>query len=153
VPVGTVRSRLSEVRRKLAAALRSTAEGVLDDAAALTARGRAEADFVLASAPRGEFRAALAQVARPDLVLVGPQGQRGRGRDLLVTVMETDLAAGVRQRLVDVASGAGVAVWECALLSPPDDPEHCPPGAVWLVHSADRQITRIRLFHPVVPVP
>ena len=128
--------------------LRSAADAVLDDAGALTARRQEEAEFLLASAPRGEFRAALGEVACPDLVLIGPQGQRGVSRDVLVTVMESDLAAGVRQRLAGLAAGSRVTVWECELLSPPEDPEHCPPGAVWLLGSRDGRITRIRLFHP-----
>jgi len=52
------------------------------------------------------------------------------------------------RRLAGLVAGSGVAVWECELLSPPEDPEHCPPGAVWLVRSRDSLITRIRLFHP-----
>jgi RNA polymerase sigma-70 factor (ECF subfamily) len=37
--------------------------------------------------------------AEPDLLLLGPQGPRARGRDTLAEIMNSDLDAGVRQRL------------------------------------------------------
>ena len=65
--------------------------------------------------------------------------------------MESDLDAGVRQSLGNLVSGTGIAIWECDLHSPAEDPEHCPPGVVWLLHLHDQRIARIRLFHPVPP--
>ena len=148
VPVGTVRSRLSEARRKLAEELLAAADAEHDDASAMTARRRREAEFVLDSAPRGGFASAFAEVSAPDVLLTSAQGLVARGRDLLVRIMDWDLEAGVRQRLSNVVAGSGLTVWECALDSPPWDPGHCPPGVVWLINVADERISRIRLFHP-----
>ncbi|HEU5109495.1 MAG TPA: sigma-70 family RNA polymerase sigma factor [Micromonosporaceae bacterium] len=148
VPVGTVRSRLHEARRRLTDHLRQTSATAHDDAVGRAAdRGR-EAEDLLASAPRGEFPATLAALAAPDLLLVGPQGQRGRGPDLLTSIMNSDLAAGVRQRPVRVTAGGSVTILECDLLSPAWDPYHCPPGVLWLIRTDGGRMTRISLHHP-----
>jgi RNA polymerase sigma-70 factor (ECF subfamily) len=148
LPVGTVRSRLNQARRKLGEALLATADAAHDDAAALTARRRREAAELLAAAARGDFGAALAASWSADLALVGPQGQRGRGRDTLVRIMESDLEAGVRQRPVNVTASRRFTIIEAELLNPPWDPGHCPPGVVWLLSLRDDRVEHVRLFHP-----
>jgi len=45
-------------------------------------------------------------------------------------------------------AGRRVTILECDLLSPPWDPEHCPPGVLWLMRLSGDGIERIRLFHP-----
>jgi hypothetical protein len=146
VPVGTVRSRLHEARRRLTGHLLSTSP--IEATGVAGARGRAAVDL-LAAAPHGGFRAALGELAAPDLVLVGPQGQRGRGPDLLVHIMDSDLGAGVRQRVGRVTAGSRVTILECDLVSPPWDPEHCPPGVLWLMRTGGGRIREVRLYHPV----
>ncbi|MCU7727507.1 sigma-70 family RNA polymerase sigma factor [Actinoplanes sp. KI2] len=146
VPVGTVRSRLHEARRRLTGRL--LAERPAADSAAWAARRRREAEDLLAAAPRGGFRRALAALAVPDLRLIGPQGQEAYGHDLLVHIMESDLRAGVSQRLTAVTAGRRVTILECDLHSPPGDPGHCPPGVLWLMRMSGSGIEQIRLFHP-----
>lgn len=122
VPVGTVRSRLNQARTKLDIALRATANTNHTDVAGLTARRRREAEELLSSAARGHFRTTLAAATVPDLRLIGPQGQRARGRDSLAAIMDSDLQAGVPQRLNQVAAGNGITIVECDLLSPSWNP-------------------------------
>jgi RNA polymerase sigma factor (sigma-70 family) len=148
VPVGTVRSRLHQARRRLTERLLNESHDSHSDSAALTARRQYDAEELLASAPRGDFRATLAALAVPGLQLVGPQGQRGTGHELLVQIMESDLNAGVCQRLVNVTAGQHVIILECDLLNPTWDPEHCPPSVLWLAQVSVAGIERIRLFHP-----
>jgi hypothetical protein len=74
--------------------------------------------------------------------------QRDIGHSLLVQIMDSDLAAGVRQRPRQVTAGRRLTLLECDLVSPPWDPEHCPPGVLWLLHLDDDRIRRVRLFHP-----
>lgn len=152
VPIGTVRSRLNDARRQLTNALCSTADTTHDDSGALTARRRREAQELLSSAPQGGFRAALASAAVPDLVFLGPQGQRAHGQDTLLRIMESDLDAGVGQHLVNVAAGHRVTILECDLLSPLNHPDHCPPGVIWVMTLHDDRINKIRLFHPLPTV-
>ncbi|MCV7135133.1 hypothetical protein H7J06_19310 [Mycobacterium hodleri] len=62
--------------------------------------------------------------------------------------MERDLSAGVRHRIANVVAGRDVAIWETDLISPPEDPFHCPPGVVWALFLDEGRVSRIRLFHP-----
>jgi RNA polymerase sigma-70 factor (ECF subfamily) len=148
VPVGTVRSRLHEARRRLTERLLAQPFGSGRDFGALSARRRRDAEDLLGSAPRGDFRRALTAMAVPGLRLIGPQGQQGHGHQLLVQIMDGDLQAGVRHRLAAVTAGQRVTILECDLLSPSWDPGHCPPGVLWLMRLSGDRIERIRLFHP-----
>ncbi|WP_212735384.1 RNA polymerase sigma factor [Herbidospora galbida] len=150
VPVGTVRSRLSQARAKLATALAGTADLAHDDAAALTRTRRREAEEMLAAAQRGAFAEVVRDHWRPDVEFVGPGGERAADdRAFAIRGMEADLAAGVRQRLVEVVAGRDLTIWRADLISPPDDPGHCPPSLVWLHHLREGRVRRLRLFHPV----
>ncbi|MFG1710435.1 RNA polymerase sigma factor [Nonomuraea sp. M3C6] len=151
VPVGTVRSRLNQGRSKLATALRATADAAHDDVAALNGARRREAEETLEAAQRGEFERVVREAWWPDLEAILPWGQRvddGSGRDLLLRGMDKDLSQGVRQRITNVLASGDVMIWEADLISPPDDPEHCPPGVIWLQHLREGRVRQLRLFHP-----
>ncbi|MEU7841264.1 sigma-70 family RNA polymerase sigma factor [Micromonospora sp. NPDC049114] len=148
VPVGTVRSRLSHARRALAGGLRTAATTAhADVSAAGDARWREGRDMI-ATAMRGDFDRVVHESWWPHAEMVVPGGPRG-GRDLAIRGMTTDLEAGVRQRLRNVVASGDVLIWETDLISPPDDPEHCPPGALWLQQLHRGRVRRITLFHPV----
>ncbi|MGI5291893.1 RNA polymerase sigma factor [Nonomuraea polychroma] len=147
VPVGTVRSRLSQARAKMAEALLATAGLAHDDAAARTAASRREAIETLAAAARGTFAEVVTDRWSPHAELIGGQGQRG-GRDFAIRGMEGDLEAGVRQRFADAVAGRDLVIWEMDLISPADDPYHCPPSVVWLMTLHQGRVQRVRLFHP-----
>jgi RNA polymerase sigma-70 factor (ECF subfamily) len=147
LPVGTVRSRLSQARTKMASTLLATADGVHDSAAKLNGATRREAVDTLAAAEAGRFSEVVAERWSSRVTLVAGGGLRG-GRDLLLDAMDGDLAAGVRQRPVNTIAGPDVAIWEMDLINPPDDPEHCPPSVVWLMSVKDGLVQRLRLFHP-----
>jgi RNA polymerase sigma-70 factor (ECF subfamily) len=148
VPVGTVRSRLSEARRLLLAKLEDTTQSAHPDIDSRTIRRTAEAAQLMAAGPEGRFASALKEAAVPDLLLVDPKGRQARGQEALVGIMESDVAAGVRQRVRNVVASSDVTVLECELASPAWDPAHCPPGVVWLLSMRDDRIARVRLFHP-----
>jgi RNA polymerase sigma factor (sigma-70 family) len=148
VPVGTVRSRLSEARRRLATELPASAAEAHPETAALVSRRTRDAHALIGAAAAGDFPAVLAELAHPRLELTGPQGQRDVGHDLLVQIMDSDLAAGVRQRPRGITAGRRLTLLECDLVNPPWDPDHCPPGVLWLQHLDGDRIRRVRLFHP-----
>ncbi|NEE01122.1 sigma-70 family RNA polymerase sigma factor [Phytoactinopolyspora halotolerans] len=148
IPVGTVRSRLSQARTKLTDALLATADAAHDDVAALTRTRRAEATEMLRAAERGSYAELLAATWSTDVETTWPDGQRTTGQDQLIRAMYGDVEDGVRYRLAHVVASRGVTILETDLISPPDDPFHCPPGAVWVLALEDRRVRRLRLFHP-----
>ncbi|MFJ4847212.1 MULTISPECIES: RNA polymerase sigma factor [unclassified Streptomyces] len=153
VPVGTIRSRLSQGRAKLAEALAATAAGAHSDAARRTSASWEDAHDTLAAAERGDFRKVLAERWSPAAALMQGDTRLG-GTETLLLGMECDLIAGVRQRPVHVAAGKGLTVWEMDLINPPDDPEHCPPAVAWIMTLDGGRVERLRLFHqPRVPLP
>ncbi|MDN3356486.1 sigma-70 family RNA polymerase sigma factor [Actinomadura sp. DC4] len=148
VPVGTVRSRLSQARAKLAGTLLATATLAHDDAASLTAASGREARETLAAAERGAMAEVAAERWSPRFEIVGGQGERG-GYDLALRGMDDDLDAGVRQRFLHAVAGRDLVIWEMDLISPPDDPAHCPPAVAWLMRLREGRVDRLRLFHGV----
>jgi RNA polymerase sigma-70 factor (ECF subfamily) len=146
VPVGTVRSRLSQARAKLAAALTATAASAHADTARLEAASRKEALETLAAAERGDFARLLAERWSPDVALLSGNDLVGR-RDLLVHGMECDLEIGIRQHLAHVVAGPSLAIWEMDISNPEQSPEHCPPAVSWLMSLDEGRVHRLRLFH------
>ncbi len=147
IPVGTVRSRLSHGRKVLAERLRAGAELAHADASSLAAASRRQAEDALATAMRGDFHQVVGDLWHADAELRLPDRVVG-GVDAAVRGMASDLDAGVRQRLVNVVAGPGVLIWETDLISPPDNPDHCPPGAVWLHKLHEGRVSTMTLFHP-----
>ncbi|MBK3579465.1 sigma-70 family RNA polymerase sigma factor [Streptomyces sp. MBT65] len=154
VPVGTVRSRLSQGRAKLAEALAATADAPHGDVGRRTRASRVEAHETLRAAESGHFGKLLAERWSPEAVLVRGNEPVG-GQGLLVRGMERDLEAGVRQHLAHAVAGASLVVWEMDITNPADDPDHCPPSVAWLMSlDGAGRVHRLRLVHPrPVPVP
>jgi RNA polymerase sigma factor (sigma-70 family) len=148
VPIGTVRSRLSQARSKLHEALLRTADLAHDDVATLTRSHRRDAQEMLDAAHRGTFGVALMAHWNPALEITWPQGKRTKGFDYLMRVMDRDLDDGVRQRLTNVVASRDVVIWETDLISPPEDPFHCPPALAWVQFIRDDRVSRLRMFHP-----
>ncbi|MEH1165305.1 sigma-70 family RNA polymerase sigma factor [Micromonospora sp. CPCC 205539] len=148
VPVGTVRSRLSHARNALAGGLRAAAAAAhADVTAANDARWR-EGQDMIATAMRGDFDRVVRESWWPDAQMIVPGGPRG-GTELAIRGMTSDLTAGVRQRLRNVVASGDVLIWETDLISPPDDPEHCPPAALWLQVLREGRVRQFTLFHPI----
>ncbi|MET8637116.1 sigma-70 family RNA polymerase sigma factor [Streptomyces sp. NPDC004680] len=146
-PVGTVRSRLSQARTKLADALLSLADRVHDDATARTALHRGLAEEIMAAAHRGDIASAMSDGWSPRADVTWPTG-KVTGVDYLGPAFGRDLSDGVRHDLRNVVAGREVVIWEAALLSPPEDPYHCPPGVVWVHFLDGGRVSRVRLYHP-----
>jgi RNA polymerase sigma factor (sigma-70 family) len=147
VPVGTVRSRLAEGKRKLAEMLLRSAAGRYDDVRERAARRARTAEHVLAEAEEGRFSSAAGELFEPGVRIVGPT--RGWGTDLafLTYALNSDRDAGVRHVLRNVIAGSRITIWEMDLVSPRDDPNHCPPSIVWAHFGADGRSSHVRLFH------
>ena len=147
VPIGTVRSRLSQARSKLHDALLRTADLAHDDVAVLTRSHRHLAKQMLDAAHRGTCDPALVPQWNPALEIIWPQGKHTHGFDYLIGAMDRDFNDGVRQRLINVVASREVVIWETDLISPPDDPFHCPPALAWVQFLRDGRVSRLRMFH------
>ncbi|HET9984435.1 MAG TPA: sigma-70 family RNA polymerase sigma factor, partial [Longimicrobiales bacterium] len=145
VPIGTVRSRLSEAKRRLAGSLLSSA-GLVGDGRRAAARERERfwTEAFQDIFRRGESGGFLSHFAS-DLVVAWSSGRMARGRRHLAAEIEGDLAAGVRLDPERVLPGEGVTVVEGRLVNPPESPEHCPPGVALVLFGGAERAARIHL--------
>jgi RNA polymerase sigma-70 factor (ECF subfamily) len=146
VPIGTVRSRLHEARRKLAATLRSAAERDSGDLLARLEAEAAEFGSLLAAAyaqGRGEWYELLAE----DVIIRFPGQQPVRGRSHIQRDFAGDIDAGVRLEVDEVLVSSTVCVATARLISPPEDPFHCPPAATMLTLREDGTHVRLHMYH------
>jgi RNA polymerase sigma-70 factor (ECF subfamily) len=149
VPIGTVRSRLNEARRRLARLLITETEAAHDDVGGLARRRGDRLQEMLRASVDGGLAATVADLADPGMVMAGWWGAVPDGRDLLVRILSMDAEDGVRERVMDVTASSRVTVMECQLINPPWDPTHCPPAVLWLVSMRAERIQAVRLHHPV----
>jgi RNA polymerase sigma-70 factor, ECF subfamily len=147
IPLGTVRSRLSDARTALSRTLLSTRYAAHDDVAAMTAMRHGQAEQTIAAGHRGTFAALLRETWWPDAEVAWPDGRRGHGVDRLVRVVEDRMAAGTRQRVTGVAASADVVVWETDVFTPPDGEPGCSPYTCWLLVYDAGRVRQLRLFH------
>ncbi|GLY02411.1 sigma-70 family RNA polymerase sigma factor [Actinoplanes sp. NBRC 101535] len=154
-PVGTVRSRLSEARRQLTAALPRVRDADHDDVAALTVRRREEAAEIL-TAPRNAVSLPLVhQRWADDARFLWPDGLN-TDLDYLFQVFRLDLEHGLTYRLTEVVAGPGITVWSADFLYPPDwsadlrshqEGVDKPPSAVWLLREDQGRVTECRFSY------
>jgi RNA polymerase sigma factor (sigma-70 family) len=149
VPVGTVRSRLSEARTKLAGAMAATADLVHQDAATLRRASAKEAVETIAAAGQGRFAELTAERWTPDAGFYVGRHRAG-DRNFLVRGMAGDLEAGVRQRFHSAVASRDMVIWEMDLVNPPDRPGHCPPAVAWVMSMRHGRVHQLRLFHAPV---
>lgn len=139
VPVGTVRSRLSEARRKLGVALREQGDRYHGDHAVVAQDRRAFFLEVNAEYNRGLGCTQLVAALAADVELRSTADPAiYRGPEAIARGLEADIEAGMRLRILDVIAGEGITIVEGAFENPPDDPHHCPPVTTQLfVHRGD----------------
>ncbi|MEU8656232.1 RNA polymerase sigma factor [Actinoplanes philippinensis] len=126
IPVGTVRSRLSEARRQLATILPRVRDERHAESAALTTLRHAEATAILAGGPLPyPVRARWSHQA----TVCWPDGRRTTGVTSVVEALRRDGAA---HRLVEVVAAPDVTVWETTTHT-------------WLLHERGGQVRGARL--------
>jgi RNA polymerase sigma factor (sigma-70 family) len=176
VPIGTVRSRLSQARRQLATALRAEPASVDTDADGLARRRGDRLQELLSASLQAPAAQPLADLTDPDLVTTGWWGSVGpgyadltahgvaamvdshggangpwpmpHGRGMLGLMLLADAEDGVKEQPFDVTASRSATVVECRLISPPWDPDHCPPSVLWVMAMRGDRVTRLHLYHP-----
>jgi len=148
IPVGTVRSRLNEGRRRLVTLLREQASRAHGDHAALVRTRRTFFDQVNAEYNRGQGCTHLLAALRPDATLHKATSARAiGGRGAIARGIQSDIDAGMRLRFLDVIAGQDITVIEGALENPADDPQHCPPFTTQVFFHEGEYIRALRLHY------
>jgi RNA polymerase sigma factor (sigma-70 family) len=152
VPVGTVRSRLNQVRLKLPDRLLEEASSAHPDIARTQATAERYFREAVADVNRGEL-AGYTHTWADDVLGHEPNGPNIRGRDELVRAMHDDtVVPGVLVHLDRVIASPTITVLEARLESPAEAPSHCPP-ATTQVHFHPHGYTDCILFAFPSPEP
>jgi RNA polymerase sigma-70 factor (ECF subfamily) len=152
IPIGTVRSRLSQVKVKLAEALLETAGLAHEEARQLSAARirfftEAHTEF-----NRGESYEMLASAFSDDVVLTIRGGTVDHGLDFLVhKVWEENMEVGVKMHPTNILASKDVTVVEGTFENPSDDPFHCPPATSMVLLYHDQRINRFRQYYAPHP--
>ncbi|MFA7763496.1 RNA polymerase sigma factor [Streptomyces sp. NRRL S-448] len=146
VPVGTVRSRLSQARTRMAQVLLASEEQAHDDAAALNGASRQEAVATLEAWETGGLPREISELWPAESEMVGRLGRPGE-RVHPVPVMRQYLEDGVRQHLRHVVAGREIAIWEMDVTHP-GALHVCPPSLAWVMFRSDGRVRRLRVVFP-----
>jgi RNA polymerase sigma factor (sigma-70 family) len=145
VPIGTVRSRLAEARRRLGELLLAgAAEPDPAERARVEERERSFAGALGELYRHGRPARLLSGLAE-DLVIVWSSGATAMGRARLAAELASDLDAGVRLSPQRVVASGGITVVEGRFENPPEDPTHCPPGAAMVFFGRGGRAERMHL--------
>ncbi|MFD9368490.1 RNA polymerase sigma factor [Streptomyces sp. NPDC060020] len=149
VPVGTVRSRLSQARAKMSQALTATATQAHDDASVRVEQSRHEAVATLEAWETGGLPREICELWPAESEMIGMLGRPGE-RVHPVPVMRRYLEDGVRQHLRHVVAGRDIAIWEMDVTH--DGARHvCPPAVAWLMFRSEGRVRRLRVVFPRPP--
>jgi RNA polymerase sigma factor (sigma-70 family) len=150
VPIGTVKSRLNTAKFRLAEALLETAGLEHDETRRLTKTRANFFETAYADYNQRKGYDLLASAFSEDLVLSMANGKVfHRGYTFLVADWETDLEVGVKMLPKEVISGKDVAVIECDIENPPDNPHCCPPAVSQVAGYRDGKIHHLLWHFPV----
>ena len=142
VPVGTVRSRLSAAKAKLAEELLETAAAAHDEADARW-RDAAQLGEAYLRLQRDGDVSAFDGVLTRDVAYVMYDRVERRGATRYAAELVDDFEDGVRSRVAQVIPGSDVTIVEAWLDSPADQPLHCPPALTQIHFHRDGPTSRI----------
>jgi RNA polymerase sigma factor (sigma-70 family) len=147
VPVGTVASRLSQVKVKLADTLLRTAGLEHDEARKVAESQRSFTAAWTGEYNRGEGYQLLASSFSEDAAWAYTSGKVVRG----VPSFEGDLEAGMKMHPTNVLASKDVTVMEADFENPRDDPFHCPPATSLVFFYRDGRIQRACQYYAPRP--
>lgn len=151
VPIGTVRSRLSQVKVKLADALLKTAGLAHDEARRLTESHTRFFTEAFGEYNRGEPSKEYVNTFAEDATWVFSDGTFSRGRELLAKDLAGDVEAGMKLHLTNVLASKDVTIIEGIFENPPEDPFHCPPATTQAAFWQGGRIQRVHLHYAPRP--
>ncbi len=154
VPVGTVRSRLSDAKLRLSELLLAPLAGTNDRHHVM----QAERQELYADAFAGLYRGGRDKFLSrfdDDLHLLWSTGTQSHGRSHFDAEIDTDLRTGVRIASRRIMASGDLTVIEGDFLNPPETPGLCPPGCVLVFKEGARQVQRVHIHlaaRPVLPL-
>jgi RNA polymerase sigma factor (sigma-70 family) len=143
VPVGTVKSRLSQAKAKLADALLKTAELEHDEARQLTESRTRYFEAAFGEINQGQGYEIFMDAVSEELTWAFPGGRIFYGHEVMASEFQGDLEAGMRIRLTNVVASKDVSIYEADLLNPPDNPLRCPPATAGVFFLRDGLARRV----------
>lgn len=146
VPVGTVRSRLNQVKIKLADALLDTAGLAHDEAGRLAASRRRYFTDAITELRQGRGYDDYASGFSEDLTGVLPGGTIVRGREVFAKEAREDMEAGLNVRITNLLASKDITIIEADFENPPDDPSRCPPATTQVAFYSGGRISRMHLY-------
>ena len=145
VPVGTVRSRLNQVKIKLADALMKTAGLEHTEARRLSESQSRFFEAGFDEYNRGQGCETFVSAMADDLSYASSYGNRG-GLGWLVAELEDDLEVGMKLHITNVIASREVTIVEGDFENPPDNSGHCPPATSQVYFYRDGQIHHLREY-------
>jgi RNA polymerase sigma-70 factor (ECF subfamily) len=144
VPIGTVRSRLSDAKIRLSELLLASAGLPDKEHQKLVAERFAFYADEWHSLQHGKKDRFLKHYA-DDLNIAFSGEPYGVGRCLLDAAVDEDIGAGIRHEPVRALASGSVTVLEGKFINPPEDPFHCPPGFAFVLFHGERQVRGMRV--------
>jgi RNA polymerase sigma-70 factor (ECF subfamily) len=148
VPVGTVKSRLNQVKVKLADALLKTAGLAHDEAQELMKSQRRFFAAAFDELDRKGDCEMFASAFSDDLVWALTDGAARSGRASWVHLFELDVEDRVKHPVTSVLASKDVTIVEVDQINPPEDPFHCPPAISMVCFYRDGLVGRMRAYEP-----
>jgi RNA polymerase sigma-70 factor (ECF subfamily) len=145
VPVGTVRSRLNQVKAKLADALLRTAGLEHDEASRLTDSQTRYFSAVFDEYNKGQGYEIIVDALSDDFLHARSDGASG-GLEWFMEELEDDLETGMKVHLTNIIASRDVTVVEGILENPPDNLFHCPPATSQVYFYRDGRIRLMREY-------
>lgn len=145
VPVGTVRSRLSQAKLKLADALLATAGLAHDEARRLTESTTRYFGAAAEQINSGQGYELLLNAYSDAPTCVVNGGRTLHGRGAVISSLEDDLEAGIKLHPTNVLASKDITIFEANFENPRDDPLHCPPATTQVHFQRDGLTHRVHL--------
>jgi RNA polymerase sigma-70 factor (ECF subfamily) len=146
--VGTVRSRLSRARARLAEALTATVAGTpLSHASFVSAQHRQWDEFYRNVHDRPAPRT-YREFFAPDVDVRDPAGH-WRGVTAWSAEEREAITLGVRAKIMDVLASGDITIVEIDFSNPAEWPGHCPPQATFIHRLSQGRSRQLRIHYPV----
>jgi RNA polymerase sigma factor (sigma-70 family) len=146
VPVGTVCSRLSQVKIKLAEALLETAGLEHDEALQLVKSQTDHFNIALDEMSQGKGYNTFARGFRDDCLCTFSDGTVFHGREAMLQDLEKSLEAGMKMYPTNVLASRDITVLEASFENPPNDPSLCPPAVCQVHFQSGGETYRLHMY-------